>query len=262
MSYLLKTNKNDSTSRKIGFFLSAMLIVWLLGGFLINIFSGSTFYIFRPIYIYSSKISDSFSFYFSFLKPKAELIEENDLLKEQAKNFAIWQLDYEILKSENESLKGIKGLLASSTTIIATVLKTPASSPYDSILIDRGSNDGVVEGLEVYAFTIVPIGVVDRVYAKSSLVRLFSSPGDTHDVYIGVSKISGSAVGLGGGNFEVILPRSNGVQIGDPVTMPSIDSNVFGVVEVIEETDGGTFERILFKNPFSFNELRFVQIVK
>ncbi len=262
MSYLLKTNRNESLPKKIALFLGAILIIWFLGGFIVNIFSGGTFFIFRPIFIATSKISDSFSIYFSFLKPKAQLIEENNLLKEQSKNFAIWQLDYEVLKSENESLKGIRSLHASSTSIVAAVLKTPGSSPYDTILIDRGANDGLIEGMEVHAFSIVPIGLIDKVYAKSSLVRLFSSPGDSHDVYIGESKIAGNAVGRGGGNFEVILPRSNEVKIGDPVVFPSIDSKIFGVVEVVEETEGGTFERILFKNPFSFNELRFVQIIK
>ncbi|MEK7567804.1 MAG: rod shape-determining protein MreC [Patescibacteria group bacterium] len=261
MNYLSKTNRRESLTRKIVLFSGVILILWFLGGFVINIFSPGAFFILRPIFVVTSKVSNSLLFYFSFLKPKAQLIEENNLLKEQAKNFAIWQLEYKILKDENESLKGIKSH-ASSTSIVAAVLKTPGSSPYDTLLIDRGSIDGVAEGMEVYTSSIVPIGLIDRVYGKTSLVRLFSSPGDSHDVYIGAGKIAGNAVGRGGGNFEIILPRSNEVEIGDSIVFPSIGSKILGVVEIIEETEGGTFERIFFKNPFSFDELRFVEIVK
>ncbi|MCK5027628.1 MAG: hypothetical protein KAS07_04365, partial [Candidatus Pacebacteria bacterium] len=70
------------------------------------------------------------------------------------------------------------------------------------------------------------------------------------------------AIGLGGGNFEIKLPKNSHVSIGDTVYMSGIDSRVFGIVEKIESGTKDAFERILFKSPVSPFTVRFVEVIK
>lgn len=261
MSYLLKTSHNKKPRLKtiiLGLFL---VLAFIFAGVLQIFFSPMAHFIVDPFFKISQRLLMSTKNVFAFLEPKEKLVAENERLKEELliKNRIL--LDYEIIKTENEFLKGISGRHATTTRVIAGVLKTPDQSPYDTIIIDAGKDQGVAEGSFVYGRPDVPIGLVEFVYKNSALVKLYSSPGETYDVYIGVGKVAGRATGRGGGNFEVILPRGTSISEGDIVTMPGITSKTFGVVESIAETEGGTFVRVLFKNPFSFDELRFVEVL-
>lgn len=259
MSYLLKTNRKEPRARNLIALVCIIFVLWFGGGIITNLFAPGIFFIFNPLLKVSSSIKDITANYFAFLKPKNDLVKENKELKDIVNNFQIRELDYNIAKNENVFMKGLIES-SSSTMTIVTVLKTPDSSPYDTFIIDAGLNRAISEKDIVFGGGIVPIGIVDRVYQKTSVIRLFSSPGDSYDVFIGESKIVGKAIGRGGGNFEIILARGASVNVGDPIILPSISSRIFGVVEVIQETEGGTFLRILFKNPVSFERLRFVEV--
>lgn len=224
-------------------------------------FSPVTHLLFDPVFKVAQNLLSGTKQMFAFLTPKEILIAENEKLKTELLLKGSKLLDYEILRAENEFLKGLTMRHATSSRVIASVLKTPDQSPYDTILIDAGTDDSIKVGNFVYAAPHISIGVVEYTYKNSSLIKLYSSPGETYDVYIGENKVIGRALGRGGGNFEVILPHGSLVEENDTVTLPGIASEVFGVVESIKETEGGTFIRVLFKNPFSFDELRFVEVL-
>jgi len=81
-------------------------------------------------------------------------------------------------------------------------------------------------------------------------------------VSIGPENIAAEAIGRGGGNFIVKLPRGVGVEKGDIITMPDISARIFAVVEEIESNPSDPFVTILFKNPVNFNEIKWVQVIK
>lgn len=261
MGYLLKTNRNRAPRLKIIILISSLAILIFLGATLRSFFSPLSHTVVDPIFKVAQKLKASSQHWFTFLEPKNTLIAQNEKLKMELLIKGQTLLDYRIVKSENEILKGIAYRHSTTTRVIAGVLRTPDQSPYDTIIIDAGTDQAVVKGDLVYAKQEIPIGAIEFVYRNSALVKLYSTPGETYDVYLGYDKIAGRATGRGGGNFEVILPHGAKVLKGDTVTLPGIQSSPFGEVESLAETEGGTFIRVLFKNPFSFDELRFVEVL-
>jgi len=65
---------------------------------------------------------------------------------------------------------------------------------------------------------------------------------------------------LGGGNFEVKLPRGVDIREGDVISFPAINTQIVGVVEKIKVKAADPFQTILFKSPVNIYELRFVEI--
>ncbi|HEY9583554.1 MAG TPA: hypothetical protein VJI66_01155, partial [Candidatus Paceibacterota bacterium] len=55
------------------------------------------------------------------------------------------------LKKENMELKEMLGRNATSTVIVAYILKKPPFSAYDSFILDVGGEDGIVVGDKIYA---------------------------------------------------------------------------------------------------------------
>lgn len=239
---------------------SLVLVGLMFGGAFVHKMFGGVTVAFLPVFSVSTHVLDSTASIFNFLEPKSSLIRENTLLKKQLDDQATILLRYKLLESENIALKKLESATSSQGTV-AAVVRLPDSSPYDTLLIDRGENQGLFLGERVYTEGGIPVGLISILYKESALVKLFSSPGDAYDVFIGVKKISTKAYGRGGGNFEVILPHGTEVAVGDIVILPGISSKTFGSIESMTDKESGTFVQALFKAPFSFDELRFVVVM-
>ncbi len=244
------------------FFMVGILLVFLFGGsFVHRVLKGANV-LYVPVFSASTSLLDNIASLFGFLAPKAALIKENEALKKLVEDQTILLARYRLLEAENVKLKKLSQVASSSQNIIAGVVRLPGSSPYDTLLIDKGEDAGLSPGDSVYTESDIPVGVVSVLYKRSALVKLYSSPGDTYDVYIGAKKISGKAYGRGGGNFEVTLPHGTEVALHDLVTLPGISSKTFGTIESMTDKESGTFVQALFKSPFSFDDLRLVVIRK
>ncbi|HYF10110.1 MAG TPA: hypothetical protein VD967_00705, partial [Candidatus Paceibacterota bacterium] len=98
-------------------------------------------------------------------------------------------------------------------------------------------------------------------YERSALVKLLSAPGEEQEVMIG-SSTPAKAIGVGGGNFRILLPKGSAVAVGDPIVFPSISPRIFGKVEEIESDASDTFERVYFQSPVNLFELRWIEILQ
>jgi cell shape-determining protein MreC len=166
------------------------------------------------------------------------------------------------LKNENDDLKNILNRnKTDQKLLLATVLIKPFFSPYDTLIIDVGSSSGVVINDKVLVDNNTFIGYVSEVYDDTSKVVLYSSPGEKVNVLIGNNNVEKEAIGLGGGDFKIEIPRGIDVKEGDSIVIPSISTNVFGVVEKIEFKESDSFQTILFKNPVNISELKWVQVL-
>ncbi len=197
------------------------------------------------------------------LRSKRSLVFENDNLKAQIRASEFKLLEFEFLNQENESLKELLGreIFNVKDAVLGAVLARPNVSPYDTFIIDIGESSGIKKGDSVFVQGNVFIGKVDEVNKNTSVVTLFSSPGQVTPVSIGLQGISANAKGRGGGNFIVELPRGTEVEKGDIVTMPSIDIKLFAIVEEIDGDPSDPFITILFKNPVNMNDIKWVQVI-
>ncbi len=261
MRYLFSNKTN--TSRRIYIFFVFLLVIVLLGKFVSSIFFPAFSSVFFPAVSLGTNIDSKTSSWLRLLEPKSSLIKENEDLKTKivelsSDNARLMRKisDYEAISSLIKKKDGKEG------GVIGKVISLPDKSPFDTVLVLLISDGDVSVGDIAYGQNGVLVGKVERVSKDNVTVRMFSSPGERHNVFIGGSKIFGEAVGRGGGMFEVKLPRGIDVMSGDQVIMPDVSSGSFGVVESVELKESDTFQTILFKNPFSFSELRFLEIYK
>ena len=145
------------------------------------------------------------------------------------------------LANENQALvqkmKSISGLSTDARGIIAGVVARPPESPYDTLVLSAGSNDGVILGMEAFGEGGVPLGVVSTVFASFSRVTLFSAPDVTINGWVGENNLPLIIKGTGGGTMTASIARSSNIVVGDTVFAPGPGMLPLGsIVRVDNET--------------------------
>lgn len=195
------------------------------------------------------------------VRTKASVFRDNERLAEENSKLQNSMIDYQIIKTENEQLKELLGRIPEkSEFILSTILAKPNRSPYDTIVIDAGAISGIQVGQRVYANATIPIGEISKVYDKTSLVMLYSNPGQNTEVMLDGSNASASLVGRGGGNFEMIIPLELSANKGWAVLLPGTTTEVVAIIEEIISTPTDPIKRVLLRSPVNVQSIKWVQI--
>lgn len=184
---------------------------------------------------------------------------ENQELRKRLDILTAESADREMLRIENEELKTLLGRGNEEKIVYAAVIKRPPDSPYDTFILDAGSELGIKSG-DTVVFGSVVVGEIIEAGRGFSKAELFSSSGNSFQGVLG-SDVAIEAKGLGGGAFEALLPLGAEVFSGEPVVLPSISSRIFGSVQKIEEKREAGFKRILFAMPVNPNQIDAVGVV-
>lgn len=152
--------------------------------------------------------------------------ETTDLTDEE-KN----ELDY--LRAENALLREVLGQ-SNEARIAAGVIGRPTALPYDVLMLDKGSDDGIKVDTPVYTGNNTVIGFIAATYPNTSLVALLSTPGFSSTAYIFGPNIYTTAVGIGGGITRIHVPQGISLNIGDLVVLPSMSAGIYGKVSAID----------------------------
>ncbi len=137
------------------------------------------------------------------------------------------------LQAENKELQALLGADGERRTV-ANVLAKPGTVPFDTLVLDKGSEDGIVEQAPVYIGDSVVIGYIEKVFPQTSVVLLVTSPNVESTVYVLGPNIYTTAVGQGGGVLRVGVPQGIELSVGNTVIIPSISSALFGEVVAID----------------------------
>ena len=262
MNYLLKSS-NFEDRRKTARKRILIVIVTLVIAMLILATGPARqtfFFIASPIWKLENTILNSSLI--GYFKSKQALIDDKTIMEQ--KLFLAGNLPAlnDTLQIENEYLKDLLGRKdTKQKTVLASVLVKPPQTPYDSLIIDIGDDYGVKVGDKVMANANVYVGEVGEVLPHSAKITLYSTPGKKLSVVLGKNSVTAEAVGMGGGNFNIFLPKEIEIKEGDVIVIPSITANVFGIVERVNFKDKDSFQTILFKSPVNVSELNFVEIV-
>ncbi len=198
-----------------------------------------------------------------FIRTKASVFHENDILKKENANLKTSLIDYSILKSENEQLKALFGRIPEkSVFILANILVKPNRSPYDTIIIDVGSTLGILEGQQVFANGTAPIGEVSTVYEKNSLVVLYSNPAKITEAIIDGSNATVELVGRGGGNFEMIIPTDLSSETGTMVILPGAARDIIAIIDGVISPPTDPVKKVILHSPINIQSLKWVQVKK
>ncbi|MEI6528450.1 MAG: rod shape-determining protein MreC [bacterium] len=220
------------------------------------------FNIARPLWSGENFIAKMIGNLGGYLGSKNSLIVENNLFRENASSSQALVALNEVLRTENEQLKSLlERKIIKEQSVLAIVLSKSPVIAYDNLIVDVGSDFGVTVGDRVVADGSTYIGEVSEVYAHESKIKLYSSPGNKLQVFLSKNSLHVEAEGLGNGNFSIKLPKEIDAQEGDPIVIPSISVNIFGIIEKIESRDKDSFQTILFKSPVNLAEISRVEIL-
>ncbi|MDO8430646.1 MAG: hypothetical protein Q7S72_01480 [Candidatus Taylorbacteria bacterium] len=207
-----------------------------------------------PIYLFFPKF---FPNVFTFvLGPFWKIRQEEPVLSREMRDAFISEL-----QKENTDLKTLLNTsTTSSVQTIAYILKKPPFTAYDNYIIDIGKHKDVHIGDKVYAIGNVLLGEISEIDASIAKVKLYSSYGEKYTVFIGKNNIETIATGLGGGAFEVVLPKDVKIVENDTVTIPDLRISVFGIVKSVTIDPARAFSTILFSQPLNIYEQKWVLI--
>jgi rod shape-determining protein MreC len=179
------------------------------------------------------------------------LLKENQLLSHRIR-------ELEILEEENIVLRKALNLgLREDISLVLTEIISKAIKE-DNVIIAKGKNDDVQEGMVLITGERVVVGKVAKVYNDFSLVNLISSPALSFDVEIirGEKKIS--ALAEGDGNLKIKLkffPKDEQLEKGDKIYTTSL-ANVFpkgfliGAIKEINEDNLSSLREALIEPAF------------
>ncbi len=196
---------------------------------------------------------------FNFNKPAPQYFEAN-----QSPEYLNTKIT--ALESENEGLKVFlnanDGLNVKRTRgSLFSVAQRPPFSPYDSIVVNGGTENGIQVDDLVFGSQDVLLGYVTAVFPTNSVVTLYSSSGQRQEVYVGTSSEAVVSEGRGGGNFYIKVPSETKISVGDPIVWPSMQNILLGTVNKVDSVPGDAFAYVLFRSLIPIYSIRYVEII-
>ena len=249
MNYHLRSKPKSKFSGKaiaIGVF---FLILCGLAYLFPDVVRNTTRTVSLPFWHGSSALTGAYSHIKEFFIFKNTLISENAILKAEAASLKLKEMDYDILMKENQDLKNQLGRLDISPRILSKVLSKPPSSPYDTFILDAGSNQGVALGNKVYLSDNVIIGLIKNVTPRTSLVELFSSSAVKQESVLSRTGASYGLNGNGGANFVLEVPKDADILWGDVFIYPALTTSVIGAVYYIDTNSQSAFKTVYIRIP-------------
>lgn len=262
MKYQFRDKKGIERKKrftKVAIVSSVILLVFLTG--LVS-FSGGFFNILgKPIWKIRNTVADGMSSAGYIVRTKQSVYKENEDLNKRLIEQNLAMTDYQILKSENIELKSLLGRVTPKRSFtLANILVKPNQSPYDTIILDVGTDVGLKDGDHVYANEQTPLGYISHAYDHTSLVSLYSNPGETTEAMIQGSNATVELLGRGGGNFEMSVPIDLSSEKGTMVVLPGISSEVIAIMEDVISNPTDPLKRVLLRCPVNIQQLKWVQI--
>lgn len=190
--------------------------------------------------------------------PRSVLISRLTAAEEELTRTRYQSLLYQDALTRIQSLETQLRLTPTTAYTAARVLAAPPRTHYDTLLIDKGSADGVREG-DTALVESFALGAVTQISEHSSLVELYSSPGATRDAEIGTEKGIMVVRGAGGGALESLVPGEVVVEVGD-VVRDTRTGLVLGVVVAVTKRETDTEQYVSIALPVSLASLRVVSL--
>lgn len=242
--------KKKKRRKILGALLLISLLLLSLRGPVANTLGGVFALLGRPFWFIRDEVSIKYGYVVTALRSKAALEAENSHLKDVLDEVSLEAYSRDQLREENDNLKAMLGRETEYTYTISRILSAPPVSPYDTLLVDAGTEQGVFVGMQAHSQGDFKVGEVTRVWGRTALVSLYSTPNTQLSVTVGSSSIPAVAWGIGGGNLRVILPRGVAVKVGDLISIPALSPEYAGTVDAIDRPEGSSLEAIYIRLPF------------
>ena len=235
-NFLSKTRENfprNSQNKSVRNLVLLVLLTFLLLFTARDIVGTFASFFTTPLYFVRHYIETSTATVPVFVRSRIELLNEMQKLEAEVALQQSLHDENSALTNENNELRDMLHA-SSSPRIVAGVISRPPYTPYDTLMIDRGSAEGIIAYAPVYHGKNLAIGYVRNVFSHSALVTLFSSPSVESSVYIYGPNLFTSAYGEGGGILRLSVPQGVAIEKGNIVVMPSLDMGIIGSIQEIQ----------------------------
>lgn len=217
----------------------------------------------RPVWEagnYVSSLADSAGSLLT--KSKRELVEEIVLLQAREDELEQERLRLEVLQDENIKLREdfLRTESSGRELLLGHILAKPRVNPYGTVVLDVGSDHGVLVGNQVFSSPGVIMGEVTEVFKKTSKVLLYTASGVNQPIILDGQNLYIEAEGKGAGAFELHLPREIEIFEGDQLLYPTADSYILGVVTARLFDVRDPFQTILATAPVNVNHARWLYV--
>ncbi|NCN52291.1 rod shape-determining protein MreC [Candidatus Parcubacteria bacterium] len=209
----------------------ALLLVYVFGGLI----GGATAVLVKPWYAATSWMHDGTGIIPTYLRSAQSYRDEVTRLSDELAQAHLNDEERQFLESENTELRALLGDTEGATheRIAAGVIGRPPFIPYDTLMLDRGTDDGILLDAPVYHFNNQLIGFVSSVSGHSAVVTLLSAPNFETTVYVFGPNIYTTARGVGNGVVRVSVPQNIAIAEGDSVVAPTLEQGFIGRFGVI-----------------------------
>lgn len=249
-----------------------ILLIALLFVFSLNLFSKEvrSFFsaVFSPFQSFFWNLGDSSSDFLSGVFRGAALKEKN--IRLGSENFKLLQelLSLQDIQKENEQLRKALSLgIEKEFSIISSRIigKDPSQ---DILFLDKGSRDGVQEGMAVITPEKIAVGKIGEVFGNSSRVILLSHTASSFDAKIVKEGIVG--VVKGQGRYRALLdliPQESKVVPGDVVVSASLGgifpkNLLIGEVQEIKTSNTKSFQQATLSLFFDVRKVDLVFVIE
>jgi len=231
-----------------------------------NIFA-TVFYPFEKIfYISSRKLSDTGEFLGSISKLRLEnerLIKENNLLTSQLATLTDEKKENENLRRELDLLPRKKYELEAGFIIGQDPQKMGSW-----LIIDKGSVDGISQGMPAIVFEGIVVGKIGEVSLKSSKIDLLTNSSSS----VSAADLNTGAKGIVRGEFGLgvildMVAQTDALNIGDDVVTSGLGGDIpkgllIGKIQEIRTTQDKLFQQALVIPQVKYSSLDQAFVIK
>lgn len=251
---------------KILFSLFLFLTVFLIYHFKDKV-KNTVYLIYSPfeasLFNFSKKI---INFYGAMIE-NISLKKENERLKLEIKRLIAENEKLKELKIENEEMR--KALRLELEKIfdfkMARFIGKDVSG--DFLRVDKGSEDGIKEGMVVITPENCLVGRIFKVYSNFSAVQVFTDKDFSFDAKISEKNISVLVKGQGNFKAEIeFVPKEENLTQGDKVLTSPLGGKfpagiLVGEIEEIEKSDITFYQEVRLKPAFEIRKLDYLLII-
>jgi len=205
-----------------------------------------------------------------FLGSIGQLKQENESLLADKQFLLSQNAQLNDLKRENDDLRSQLGMLPRDKyeLVAASVVGQDPNGLGNWIEIDKGSIDGIQEGMIVVVSKGILVGKVQHVALNTSQVTLLTNPESTINITTAANDTHGVARGQYGlGIIFDMIVQSDTVNVGDEVITSGIGGTTppglyVGTVQEVHPSSDHLFQQALIKSPLQVSMLEFVFVIK
>jgi rod shape-determining protein MreC len=207
----------------------------------------------------------------STTQSKQELVKKNEKLEKEVRDLTYELISSKHLRRENQQLRSLLQFKEenSHSLLVAQVIYKRNILGEKSIVINKGSNDGVKTGRAVLIDGGTLIGTIKAVHPHDASVELTVDQDSSIVATVddGKRPISGVVTGAQGGGLQMeLIPKDIPVAVGQKVITNGLQEEIpgqlfIGEIASVQENENGIFHTALLEPPYFIEDLIVIAVL-